>query len=503
MLCFNLPFVVFYAGFWTNERIKAYLSGVPNDDMIILDLSSEQAPVWSNTQSFFGKPFIWCMLHNYGGIRGIYGNLTTIGNDPIDARLTNGSTMVGVGMTPEAIEHNPIMYDLMVSTCLENKSFYSIMTAISPVQGEMSWRSEKVEAVMPWVEDYARRRYGTMTDNIRNAWTLLLNGAYQFHWSGQIKSLLVRHPEFNMAFDKRFATYNIATAWSYLVTDAVNGNDPEVGPLLYDIVDIGRQVIVNTFADVYTIYTSAHSSYMIKKDSNVYTAMKDLAKSWTTMFEDLDMLLGSNANFLLGTWIDDARTSAQPGSSSSAVDKIEYNARNQITMWGPIENIEDYAAKEWSGLVSSYYAQRWKLFINTIDESIMNDKAFNKTAYESMLFTLEKNWGEKIEAYPTTPTGDTIELSNKLMQKYYHNMDYVNAKYMSKMDADIPSDDLYGGTVNLWANTTEQYVVLCEMNPSCVGFSFSYVNKNPKMVSFKTKASGMTVEKGRMLYVKQ
>ncbi len=74
---------------------------------------------------------------------------------------------------------------------------------------------------------------------------------------------------------------------------------------------------------------------------------------------------------------------------------------------------------------------------------------------------------------------------------------------VSKMDADIPSDDLYGGAVNLWANTTKQYVVLCEMNPSCVGFSFSYVNKNPKMVSFKTKASGITVEKGRMLYVKQ
>ena len=152
--------------------------------------------------------------------------------------------------------------------------------------------------------------------------------------------------------------------------------------------------------------------------------------------------------------------------------------------------------------MSSYYAQRWKLFINTIDESIMNDKTFNKTAYESVLFTLEKNWGDKIEAYPTTPTGDTIEMSKKLMQKYYHDMDYVNAKYVLKMNADIPSDDLYGGAVNLWANTTEQYVVLCEMNPSCVGFSFSY-EKNPKMVSFKTKVSGMTVEKGRMLYVKR
>ncbi len=54
------------------------------------------------------------MLHNYGGARGIYGNLTTIANDIIDALLTPGNTMEGVGMTPEAIEHNPVVYDLMV-----------------------------------------------------------------------------------------------------------------------------------------------------------------------------------------------------------------------------------------------------------------------------------------------------------------------------------------------------------------------------------------------------
>ena len=102
-------------GFWTNERIKAFLSGVPDTRMIILDLNSEQSPLWRKTESYFGKPFVWCLLHNYGGTRGIYGNLTTIGTSPLEALNTPGSTMVGVGMTPEAIEHNPIVYDLMVS----------------------------------------------------------------------------------------------------------------------------------------------------------------------------------------------------------------------------------------------------------------------------------------------------------------------------------------------------------------------------------------------------
>ena len=101
--------------FWKNTRIEAFLSKVPDDRMIILDLNSEQQPLWEQTNSYFGKPFIWCLLHNYGGTRGIYGNLTTIATSPIDAMNTPGSTMIGVGMTPEAIEHNPVVYDLMVS----------------------------------------------------------------------------------------------------------------------------------------------------------------------------------------------------------------------------------------------------------------------------------------------------------------------------------------------------------------------------------------------------
>ena len=107
------------SGFWKNTtRIEAFLSKVPDDRMIILDLNSEASPVWTYTHSYFGKPFIWCLLHNYGGTRGIYGNLTTIATGPIDAMNTPGSTMVGVGITPEAIEHNPVVYDLMVSLLL-------------------------------------------------------------------------------------------------------------------------------------------------------------------------------------------------------------------------------------------------------------------------------------------------------------------------------------------------------------------------------------------------
>ena len=104
----------FFAEFWSNlVTIEAFLSGVPNDKMIILDLNSEQAPVWNKTYSYFGKHFIWCLLHNYGGNRGVYGPLDVVATNPVDALLTP-STMIGTGLTMEAIEHNPVIYDLMV-----------------------------------------------------------------------------------------------------------------------------------------------------------------------------------------------------------------------------------------------------------------------------------------------------------------------------------------------------------------------------------------------------
>lgn len=46
--------------------------------MLVLDLQSEQFPQYDKLDSFFGQPFIWCMLHNFGGNLGMFGSLDTI-----------------------------------------------------------------------------------------------------------------------------------------------------------------------------------------------------------------------------------------------------------------------------------------------------------------------------------------------------------------------------------------------------------------------------------------
>ena len=101
--------------FWDLDAIKTFLLGVPNDKMIVIDVNSVGNPAWLKTDSFYGKPFIYCLEHNFGSMRGIYGNMETVSFDPLDAAHYKNSSFVGIGLTPEAIEQNPVIYDMMVS----------------------------------------------------------------------------------------------------------------------------------------------------------------------------------------------------------------------------------------------------------------------------------------------------------------------------------------------------------------------------------------------------
>lgn len=46
--------------------------------MLILDLQSEQWPQFEKFEMYFGQPFIWNMLHNFGGTLGMFGNAKQI-----------------------------------------------------------------------------------------------------------------------------------------------------------------------------------------------------------------------------------------------------------------------------------------------------------------------------------------------------------------------------------------------------------------------------------------
>ena len=48
--------------FWTPERSIALLTSVPLGRMLMLDLQAELTPQYLHLESFYGQPFIFCLL---------------------------------------------------------------------------------------------------------------------------------------------------------------------------------------------------------------------------------------------------------------------------------------------------------------------------------------------------------------------------------------------------------------------------------------------------------
>lgn len=64
--------------FWSDDLLRSFLTAVPLGRLLVLDLQSELFPQYSRTKSFYGQPFIWCMLHNFGGTLGMHGSLDIV-----------------------------------------------------------------------------------------------------------------------------------------------------------------------------------------------------------------------------------------------------------------------------------------------------------------------------------------------------------------------------------------------------------------------------------------
>ena len=365
------------------------------------------------------------------------------------------------------------------------------------LQGEMSWRSDEVTDIMGWLDGYITRRYGKWTQDSHDAWQLLLGAAYSFHWSWSIRSIATRGPSFTLSTDTSFVPGEIADAWMMLVTAVNKGNlDASVGPLRYDIVDIGRQVLMNLFDDVYKLYAQTVQLYYKSKDSTLVKEIDILASTLIDILKDADTLLATDVNFLLGTWLEDASQSAPDNASQDVLDVIQFNAKNQITMWGPKENVEDYAGKEWAGCFGTYYIQRWMIFIDAVSASIRENKPFNTTDYNNRRFLFEQSWGYENTTYPITVKGETIEVAKSIMKKYLRSGADLKNSYTMIVNKTVNGNDVYGQTVSLWTKSTGQFAWFCDSNPDCVGFT----TPGP---TFKSSVANIESSPGTVLYVKK
>ncbi|MCP5535017.1 MAG: alpha-N-acetylglucosaminidase [Akkermansiaceae bacterium] len=381
---------------WTQPRIEALLSGVPDDNMIILDLWATADPHWTHTKAFGGKQWIWCMLHNWGGKQGMYGRMHRVGTTlPNAVKNPASRNLVGIGSGNEGGEINPVVFD----------QFY-----------EMTWHDQPMD-LHAWVDQYAERRYGKAPQAVKDAWHILIDEVYTCDndaQRGPVGSFLAMRPGMGANgtnFVRAQIFYNTARVQEAFVkllsaADTLGHMDT----YRHDLVDLARQVLSDKSQQMHAQLRSAYH----KKNAK---AFDQAAAAYLQAIKDCDELLSSHHKFLASHWIGMARNRA--GDNEQERNLYELNARNIITTWGDKNNnLHDYAQRQYGGMMGDFNYTRWKIYLDAISKALHGNGKFNGGATEAAIRNYEDKWVHSQNDYPTKAQGDPIAIARKIKAKY-------------------------------------------------------------------------------------
>lgn len=368
--------------FWTQPRIKTFLDAVDDENMLCLDLFCEDNPQWSQTQSFYGKQWLWCNVQNFGCSVNLGAALERNNSGLMDARQNpEKGKLAGLGFVNEGLGYNPVTYDLMY---------------------EMAWRDETVD-MAEWINGYSEYRYGQTNADAEHAWNILMNTVYT--GPNRTRSVINRYPTMRKPRELPYSNSLLAEGWESLLKSS--DNLKEIDTYKFDLVNITRQVLSNHAVVLQGKIVEAYDAKDIDKFEKSSTDFLDL-------MDDIDELLATREEFLLGSCLEDAK---RWGENDQEKAILEWNARRVLTLWGSTK-LNDYASKEWSGLISGYYHVRWKWYLDELSKALRAGKEFDNDKFQEELRKWMYEWSDARETYPDEPVGNSVEISKRLWDKY-------------------------------------------------------------------------------------
>ncbi|HEX6426901.1 MAG TPA: alpha-N-acetylglucosaminidase [Niastella sp.] len=378
--------------FWKAPQIEALLKAVPGNKMILLDLAAEIEPVWKRTDAFYEKPWIWNMLHNFGGNVNMFGRMDGVAAGPAQALNDSASgKMWGIGLTMEAIEQNPVMYELMM---------------------QHTWQTEPI-ALDSWLQKYTLNRYATSSNELVNAWQILRQTVYNGkEIRDGAESIITGRPTFDSTTvwtrtKLNYAPNDLLPAWDLFIQAA--GKGIQTDGFRYDLVDITRQVLANYAAPLQKKWVAAFR----EKDS---AAFNKYSKAFLQLIGDMDILLATRKDFMLGPWLSTARSH---GTTAAEKALYEQNARDLITLWGDANSpLHEYSNRQWSGLLNDFYKPRWQQFFTLLQQSLRTGTEPDLKQFDQTMRTWEWKWVKTQKAFPVAPVGNPVQVAQLIYKKY-------------------------------------------------------------------------------------
>jgi alpha-N-acetylglucosaminidase len=419
------------------EFIAGFVGAIPKDAqgrprLLVLDLIADEPSkdwvLWDNEGGalLHGAPSIWCALENWGGAVHIGGDLT---HALAQSRAAlRAEAVVGVGLTPEGIDNNPAYFEAVT---------------------EAPWL-EETQTAGGFLADWGVRRCGRELPEVREAYGLLFRTVYR---PGQPYLFCCSQPYYcstvlpgggtpNTEGSVARPAYNttmLRMAWALMASAAPNCSSAAFD---YDVAAVGREYLsVVPCLTAFDKVNASGSAAALKADT---AALLDVSS-------DIDALLKTSGGHLLGSWLQGARDLATKEGNAALADFYEWNSRSQITTWTPMPaaggrlpsyGLNDYARKQWSGMISQYYNGRVRLWLEhalkakTKAAAATDGDGDGSTPIAGAGAAAAWRGGSELEAalvqfafefqnkrldpssLPTAPVGDAAVVSKALLRKY-------------------------------------------------------------------------------------
>lgn len=389
---------------------KPLATAIAKDRLFIVDLAGLRHDMHEN---FWGYQFASGRLHNFGGRIKLHGDIKLLATNPFAELRKKLPNCVGAGLFMEGTTHNPVFFDLAF---------------------DLFWTNEAVDP-NEWLHAYARRRYGAESANANKAWDILLQTAYKEKTDTKESSSMIaarpalRNPKSgpNGGLMLPYDPKDLLEAWTLLLTDADKLKHSDA--YRFDVVDIGRQVLSDYAQRLQPLVIDA----WVAKDLTVFDKNSAM---FLQLLLDVDTMIHPRPEYSFAKWVTDARSH---GTTEEEKNLYEKNARCLLTLWGPIENgdplIQDYAWREWSGLIKDYYAPRWEMYFamlrkHLVDQSDYNENftkkqlpynraGFRVSPFFNQLADWEMDWVNTPRAVASPVTaGDEVALAKQFHEKY-------------------------------------------------------------------------------------
>lgn len=378
--------------YWSPARTAAYFNGVPDDRMIALELMGEswQYTGWYKHKGWYGKPWVWSVISNFGDNVSMFGGLPQItGNLGKALKSKEKGNLSGMGMMMEGLDYNPVTYQLV---------------------SDLMWE-DSIPDLAQWKRKYLLSRYTSLNDTIISAWDKIFG--YYYTQSGLFESNPVIRRPFLVKDDIKPSADAVEGAYQFLCAGKLlRDNDA----YRYDLVNLFRQVFGQYAGHILHSVTRAYQEKDIKR-------FEESINEFTTLAGKMEKLLSTREEFLAGKWISDSRKHAVNADEAKL---YEWNARAIITTWGG-RSLYGYAIKDWAGMYRSYYIPKWNKLFDSMMEEIRGGRKLDYDRFINDIRVWEENWisvqDDKISAIPE---GDPTDIAAELWNEYGSKLRKLN-----------------------------------------------------------------------------